>query len=249
MLKVKPILPHEINTLNNKIREGCEKLGYHGFVTSHNRENCTTSRLLPARLPVRRQAEHAHHLHPGGDQRPARASTPIARCRRMRRRGGRVRARRGRGRRRARPRRSTASRRGRSSWCSAPARSTRRRFCCSSGIANASGQVGRNLHLHPSVLLSGLYDEDIYGYRGIPQSYYVDEFIDLEKNPDSGYILMPVYGFPVMTGDAAAGLRPRALGDDAQLPSHGRHAGADARPVGRRVRRRPPRQAGRSPTT
>src|SRR4026209_1878268 len=42
-LKEKPIDPHEVNTLNNKIREGCEKLGYHGFVTNHNRENCTQS--------------------------------------------------------------------------------------------------------------------------------------------------------------------------------------------------------------
>ena len=65
MLKVKPIQPHEINTLNNKIREGCEKLGYHGLVANHNRENCTTSRLLPARLPVRCQAEHADHLRSG----------------------------------------------------------------------------------------------------------------------------------------------------------------------------------------
>jgi choline dehydrogenase-like flavoprotein len=77
-----------------------------------------------------------------------------------------------------------------------------------SGIANSSGQVGRNLHLHPSVLLSGVYDEDIYGYRGIPQSYYVDEFIDLERNPDSGYILMPVYGFPVMTAVNLPGFGP-----------------------------------------
>ena len=74
-----------------------------------------------------------------------------------------------------------------------------------SGIANANGRVGRDLHLHPSVLLSGLYDEDIYGYRGIPQSYYVDEFIDLERDPDSGYILMPVYGFPVMTATQLPG--------------------------------------------
>jgi choline dehydrogenase-like flavoprotein len=74
-----------------------------------------------------------------------------------------------------------------------------------SGIANSSGQVGRNLHLHPSVLLSGIYDDEIYGYRGIPQSYYVDEFIDLEKDPDSGYILMPVYGFPVMSATQIPG--------------------------------------------
>src|SRR4030095_5460669 len=43
MLKVNPIRPDEVNALNNKIRQGCEKLGYSGFVTNHNRENCTQS--------------------------------------------------------------------------------------------------------------------------------------------------------------------------------------------------------------
>ena len=125
-------------------------------------------------------------------------------------------------------------RRGRRSSSCAPARSTRRRSCCTAASPTRSGQVGRNLHLHPSVLLSGIYDEDIYGYRGIPQSYYVDEFIDLEKDPDSGYILMPVYGFPVMTATQLPGFGRAHFEIMQQLPPHGRHPGAHARPVERR---------------
>jgi choline dehydrogenase-like flavoprotein len=68
-----------------------------------------------------------------------------------------------------------------------------------SGLANGSGQVGENLHLHPSVMAAGFFDEPIHAYRGIPQSYYVDEFIDLERDPRSGTILMPIAGFPVLT--------------------------------------------------
>jgi choline dehydrogenase-like flavoprotein len=68
-----------------------------------------------------------------------------------------------------------------------------------SGLANASGLVGRGLHLHPSVMLAGTMPEDVHAYRGIPQSYYVDEFIDLEKDPHTGYVLMPIAGFPVLT--------------------------------------------------
>ncbi len=49
------------------------------------------------------------------------------------------------------------------------------------------------------------------GYRGIPQSYYVDEFIDLEADPHRGYVLMPIIGFPVLDRRQPAGLRPRAL--------------------------------------
>ena len=49
-------------------------------------------------------------------------------------------------------------------------------------------------------MAAGLFDEDLHGYRGIPQSYYIDEFIDLERDPRRGYVLMPIIGFPVLTG-------------------------------------------------
>jgi len=68
-----------------------------------------------------------------------------------------------------------------------------------SRIANRSGQVGRNLHLHPAPIVAGLFDEEIHAYRGIPQSYYVDQFIDLARDPHRGYVLMPISGFPVLT--------------------------------------------------
>jgi len=66
-----------------------------------------------------------------------------------------------------------------------------------SGIGGPA--VGRHLHLHPSVLLAGFWDDAFHAYRGIPQSWYVDEFIDLERDPHSGVVLMPVSGFPVLT--------------------------------------------------
>jgi choline dehydrogenase-like flavoprotein len=59
-------------------------------------------------------------------------------------------------------------------------------------------EVGRHLHLHPSVMMAGYWPEPIHAYRGIPQSYYIDEFIDLEREPHSGYVLMPISGFPVL---------------------------------------------------
>jgi choline dehydrogenase-like flavoprotein len=49
------------------------------------------------------------------------------------------------------------------------------------------------------VLCSGVFDEELHAYRGIPQSYYVDEFIDLERDPHAGYVLMPIAGFPGLT--------------------------------------------------
>jgi choline dehydrogenase-like flavoprotein len=45
------------------------------------------------------------------------------------------------------------------------------------GLANASGQVGRNLTLHPSTSVAGLFDEVIDPANHIPQGYGCDEFL------------------------------------------------------------------------
>ncbi|MGC4121999.1 MAG: GMC family oxidoreductase [Myxococcales bacterium] len=43
-------------------------------------------------------------------------------------------------------------------------------------LCNRSGQVGRNLTLHPSTGVSGLFDEEIKGFHYIPQGYACDQF-------------------------------------------------------------------------
>jgi choline dehydrogenase-like flavoprotein len=197
MLKVKPIQPSEVNKLNDKIRQGCEKLGYHGFVTNHNRESCTLSGFCLLGCPFDAKQSMLITYIPAADKAGARIY-PHCPVRRIVAEAGRVR--------RVegdvvdeldRPRHKLTVGAQVVILCAGAINSPQ--ILLQSGIANSSGQVGKNLHLHPSVVLSGIYDEDIYGYRGIPQSYYVDQFIDLEKDPDTGYILMPVYGFPVMT--------------------------------------------------
>jgi choline dehydrogenase-like flavoprotein len=45
------------------------------------------------------------------------------------------------------------------------------------GLANASGQVGRNLTLHPSASVAGLFDENIDPANHIPQGYGCDHFL------------------------------------------------------------------------
>ncbi len=51
-------------------------------------------------------------------------------------------------------------------------------FLLKNRIANSSGQVGKNLYLHPSFKLGGLFKDEIYGWKGSPQSYQVHEFLD-----------------------------------------------------------------------
>jgi len=38
--------------------------------------------------------------------------------------------------------------------------------------------VGKNLHIHPSVRVSAIYDEVIHGWEGVPQSFHIHEFED-----------------------------------------------------------------------
>jgi len=45
-----------------------------------------------------------------------------------------------------------------------------------SGLGRASGQLGRNLALHPATGAFALMDEVVDMARGVPQSFYVDEF-------------------------------------------------------------------------
>lgn len=45
------------------------------------------------------------------------------------------------------------------------------------GICDTSGQVGRNLSLHPSGGMSALFDEEIRGAAHVPQGFAVDHFL------------------------------------------------------------------------
>ena len=74
-----------------------------------------------------------------------------------------------------------------------------------SGLPNTNRQVGRNLHLHPAVFAGGIFNETINGHLGIPQSYYIDEFLNLRRAPDSGYLLMPAFGSQMIVAASLPG--------------------------------------------
>ena len=42
-------------------------------------------------------------------------------------------------------------------------------------LANSSGQVGRNLRIHPGCGVLAMFDHDLHAWKGVMQSYYVDE--------------------------------------------------------------------------
>jgi len=47
-----------------------------------------------------------------------------------------------------------------------------------SGVAAANGALGRNLHVHPAAWIGARFDDEVRGWDGVMQSYYVDEWFD-----------------------------------------------------------------------
>jgi GMC oxidoreductase len=46
------------------------------------------------------------------------------------------------------------------------------------GLGGHSGELGRNLAIHPATAVRALFDEEIDMANGVPQSYFIDEFAD-----------------------------------------------------------------------
>ncbi len=193
-LSVKPIREDEVNTLNRLLRAGAEKLGYSGFVTQHNRENCVRAgycllgcsydakqSMLVTYVP--RASESGARVY--ANARAERILAPLSGPRRVL---GHVVDEAG----RSQARIEVEAR----AVVLAAGAVASPDLLLRSGLGGP--EVGRHLHLHPSVMVAGYWPEPIHAYRGIPQSYYIDEFIDLERDPHSGYVLMPIAGFPVL---------------------------------------------------
>ena len=45
-----------------------------------------------------------------------------------------------------------------------------------SGLRAASGQLGRNLSVHPNAVVTGFFDEEVAGWQGVHQAFQVREF-------------------------------------------------------------------------
>ncbi len=65
-------------------------------------------------------------------------------------------------------------------------------FLLKNGLANKSGQVGKNLHIHPAAKVVALFEETINAWSGIPQGYYVDDYAS-EGIMFEGFFLPPAF--------------------------------------------------------
>lgn len=77
-----------------------------------------------------------------------------------------------------------------------------------SGISDPYGQVGRGLHLHPAGVVAGLFDREIAGWRGIPQSWECTEWLRFEPGSDRRIWIVPAFAHPVGTAAMLPGVGP-----------------------------------------
>jgi choline dehydrogenase-like flavoprotein len=218
-LHVGPITEEEMNSLNRAMRRGADLLGYSGGVARHNRVGCVRSGFCLLGCAYDAKQSMLVTYIPRADRAGARI---VSDCRADRIESGPG------GRRHVRAVVLDALGQPRGELLveasvvvvsagaiASPLLLER------SGLGLESGQLGRNLHLHPAVVASGIFPERMNAYYGIPQAYYIDEFIDLERDPHSGVILMPISGFPVMTATSLPGFGPELYGYLRELPYTG----------------------------
>ena len=73
-----------------------------------------------------------------------------------------------------------------------------------SGLRSASGQLGRNLSVHPNAVVTAFFDQDVTGWQGVHQAFQVRNFLDRGAAADRDQPHSPDAGRDL------AGLRLRA---------------------------------------
>lgn len=63
-----------------------------------------------------------------------------------------------------------------------------------SGLANSSGQVGKNFACHPTLSITGMFDEEVDNFHGATHSLYMDRYTMPEEG---GYLLLDAIQDPV----------------------------------------------------
>uniref|UniRef100_A0A486XQ31 FIG022869: Oxidoreductase, GMC family n=1 Tax=Rheinheimera sp. BAL341 TaxID=1708203 RepID=A0A486XQ31_9GAMM len=58
-----------------------------------------------------------------------------------------------------------------------------------SKVPNPSGRLGKHTYLHPTVISGALFDENINGHSGAPQSIYSDQFVWPDASDKAGFKL------------------------------------------------------------
>lgn len=190
-LQVQPVDPARMGRNGQLCMEGAAALGAHGGPISRNAGPCVQCSSCPFGCAIdAKRGMHVSYL-PRAVSAGARVRAGVE-ARRIRVEGGRVNgvectvnpaARNG------RPRRYGV--RAEAVICAGGALGTPE-LLLRSGLGGP--QVGRNLHVHPSCWVGALYEEEVRGWEGVMQSYYVDHWVEREILIEATFTPLPFGG-------------------------------------------------------
>lgn len=66
-----------------------------------------------------------------------------------------------------------------------------------SAIPDPSRSTGRQLRIHPAVVVAGDFEQPVHAWRGIPQTYECSEFMGFETNDPHRAWIIPAFAHPV----------------------------------------------------
>ncbi|MBI5512909.1 MAG: FAD-dependent oxidoreductase [Deltaproteobacteria bacterium] len=197
-LGVRPIPDGAVNTHNRLLEDGARRLGWRHGRLAHNRDGCVGSGFCELGCVYDGKNNARKVLLPEASRRGARirADTLVDRVlHRASARGGRevygVEARDTRT-----GRRVTVHARCVVLAASAVGSAA---VALRSALPDPYGRLGRGLRLHPGAVCAGLFDEEVLGWRGVPQSVECTEHLDFSPGSDRRVWIVPVFAHPVGT--------------------------------------------------
>ena len=197
------LAPEQLNGNSGKLQQGAEKLGYRGFLPLHNRNECLGCGYCALGCTYDRKGDMLTTYIPAASRAGA-LIVPDCQVTQVVAQHGRAvgvagvfqRSRTG---------RPYALKVKTKVVVLAAGAINSPRIWRQSQLPDPTDNVGRNLRLQPQVVVTALYAEPIESWKGIPQGYVVDEFLNAEfGSAGSGYLLVPAFAHPV----AAASMLP-----------------------------------------
>jgi choline dehydrogenase-like flavoprotein len=185
---VKEMGPEHLNENNRVLMRGAEKLGYRGRFLRHNRTDCLGCGYCAIGCAYDRKGDALTTYLAAASKAGARI-VPDVHVDRVKHEGGQVRGVSGRFQ-RSQGRTRHALRVDAPTVVLAAGALESPMLWFRSDLPDPHHVAGRNLHLHPYVVIAGIFEETIAAWQGAPQSYVVDEFLNLDKSIDGGYLLL-----------------------------------------------------------
>ncbi len=213
---VHALLVSDVNKNNEKLKIGADRLGFRNHLPMHNRIGCVGCGYCALGCAYDRKGDALVEFVPAASRRGA-IIIPGCRVEHIEVRDGRAVGVRGTCLRSAAPHALTV--RAQTVVLAAGAIESPALWLRSQ-LPNTYRQVGRNLHLHPEVVVGAVFNDEVAGWRGIPQSVIIDEFLDLERSVEGGYLLLPFFAPPISVAALLPGFGAdyrRLMGDYSRL--------------------------------